>query len=61
MDRAWQLIDRKSVRYRVMVTPELHIQFAIKVGAVSITLTRSSSKRQALLIAGAAHAIATDE
>ena len=34
-----------------MVTPELHIQFAIKVGAVSITLTRSSSKRQALLIA----------
>jgi NADPH:quinone reductase-like Zn-dependent oxidoreductase len=37
------------------------IQIANRVGAVSIALTRSSSKRQALLDHGAAHVIATDE
>jgi NADPH:quinone reductase-like Zn-dependent oxidoreductase len=37
------------------------IQIAKKVGAVPIALTRASSKRQALLDAGAAHVIATDE
>jgi NADPH:quinone reductase-like Zn-dependent oxidoreductase len=37
------------------------IQIANKVGAVPIALTRSSSKRQALVDAGAAHVIATDE
>jgi NADPH:quinone reductase len=37
------------------------IQIANKVGAVPIALTRGSSKRQALLDAGAAHVIATDE
>ena len=37
------------------------IQLANRVGATPIALTRSSSKRQALLDAGAAHVIATDE
>src|SRR5271165_6380686 len=37
------------------------IQIANKVGATPIALTRSSSKRQALMDAGAAHVIATDE
>src|SRR6516164_866903 len=37
------------------------IQIANKVGAVPIALTRGSSKRQALVDAGAAHVIATDE
>jgi NADPH:quinone reductase-like Zn-dependent oxidoreductase len=37
------------------------IQLANKVGAVPVALTRGSAKRQALLDAGAAHAIATDE
>ena len=37
------------------------IQIANKVGAVPIALTRGQSKRQALLDAGAAHVIATDE
>ncbi len=37
------------------------IQIANKVGAVPIALTRSTSKRQALLDAGAAQVIATDE
>jgi NADPH:quinone reductase-like Zn-dependent oxidoreductase len=37
------------------------IQIANKVGAVPIALTRGSAKRQALLDAGAAHVIATDE
>lgn len=37
------------------------IQIANKVGAVPIALTRGPSKRQALLDAGAAHAISTDE
>ncbi len=37
------------------------IQIANKVGAVSIALTRTSSKRQALSEAGAAHVIATEE
>jgi NADPH:quinone reductase-like Zn-dependent oxidoreductase len=37
------------------------IQIANKVGAVPIALTRGGSKRQALLDAGAAHVIATDE
>jgi NADPH:quinone reductase len=37
------------------------IQIANKVGAVPIALTRGRSKRQALLDAGAAHVIATDE
>lgn len=37
------------------------IQIANKVGATPIALTRSSSKRQALLDAGAAHVIATEE
>jgi NADPH:quinone reductase-like Zn-dependent oxidoreductase len=37
------------------------IQIANRVGAVPIALTRGSSKRQALLDAGAAHVIATDE
>jgi NADPH:quinone reductase-like Zn-dependent oxidoreductase len=37
------------------------IQIANKVGATPIALTRGSSKRQALLGAGAAHVIATDE
>ena len=37
------------------------IQIANKVGATPIALTRGSSKRQALLDAGAAHVIATDE
>jgi NADPH:quinone reductase-like Zn-dependent oxidoreductase len=37
------------------------IQIAKKIGAVSIALTRGQSKRQALLDAGAAHVIASDE
>jgi NADPH:quinone reductase-like Zn-dependent oxidoreductase len=37
------------------------IQIANKVGATPIALTRGSSKKQALLDAGAAHVIATDE
>jgi NADPH:quinone reductase-like Zn-dependent oxidoreductase len=37
------------------------IQIANKVGAVPIALTRGSSKRQALLDAGAAHVIATED
>jgi NADPH:quinone reductase-like Zn-dependent oxidoreductase len=37
------------------------IQIANKVGAVPVALTRGRSKRQALLDAGAAHVIATDE
>jgi NADPH:quinone reductase-like Zn-dependent oxidoreductase len=37
------------------------IQIANRVGAVPIALTRGRSKRQALLDAGAAHVIATDE
>jgi NADPH:quinone reductase-like Zn-dependent oxidoreductase len=37
------------------------IQIANKVGAIPIALTRGSSKRKALLDAGAAHVIATDE
>jgi NADPH:quinone reductase-like Zn-dependent oxidoreductase len=37
------------------------IQIANRVGAVPIALTRGKSKRQALLDAGAAHVIATDE
>ena len=37
------------------------IQIANKVGAVPVALTRGTSKRQALLDAGAAHVIATDE
>jgi NADPH:quinone reductase-like Zn-dependent oxidoreductase len=37
------------------------IQIANKVGAVPVALTRGKSKRQALLDAGAAHVIATDE
>ena len=37
------------------------IQIANKVGAIPIALTRGNSKRQALLDAGAAHVIATDE
>ncbi len=37
------------------------IQIANKVGAVPIALTRGTSKRQALLDAGAAQVIATDE
>jgi NADPH:quinone reductase-like Zn-dependent oxidoreductase len=37
------------------------IQIANKVGATPIALTRGSSKSQALLDAGAAHVIATDE
>ena len=37
------------------------IQIANKVGAVPVALTRGQSKRQALLDAGAAHVIATDE
>src|SRR5207248_9327491 len=37
------------------------IQIANKVGATPIALTRGRSKRQALLDAGAAHVIATDE
>src|SRR5215468_11448082 len=37
------------------------IQIANRVGAVSVALTRGSSKRQALLDAGAAHVIATGE
>ncbi|HEY2157473.1 MAG TPA: zinc-dependent alcohol dehydrogenase family protein, partial [Isosphaeraceae bacterium] len=37
------------------------IQIANKVGAIPIALTRGSSKKQALLDAGAAHVIATDE
>jgi NADPH:quinone reductase-like Zn-dependent oxidoreductase len=37
------------------------IQIANKVGATPIALTRGGSKRQALLDAGAAHVIATDE
>jgi NADPH:quinone reductase-like Zn-dependent oxidoreductase len=37
------------------------IQIANAVGAVPIALTRGKSKRQALLDAGAAHVIATDE
>ncbi len=37
------------------------IQLANMVGATPIALTRGSSKRQALLDAGAAHVIATDE
>jgi NADPH:quinone reductase-like Zn-dependent oxidoreductase len=37
------------------------IQIAIKVGAIPIAVTRGRSKQQALLSAGAAHVIATDE
>jgi NADPH:quinone reductase-like Zn-dependent oxidoreductase len=37
------------------------IQIANRVGAVPVALTRGRSKRQALLDAGAAHVIATDE
>jgi NADPH:quinone reductase-like Zn-dependent oxidoreductase len=37
------------------------IQIANEVGAVPVALTRGKSKRQALLDAGAAHVIATDE
>lgn len=37
------------------------IQIANRVGAVPVALTRGSSKRQALLDAGAAHVIATSE
>jgi NADPH:quinone reductase-like Zn-dependent oxidoreductase len=37
------------------------IQIANKVGAVSVALTRGQSKRKALLDAGAAHVIASDE
>jgi NADPH:quinone reductase-like Zn-dependent oxidoreductase len=37
------------------------IQIANKVGATPIALTRGGSKRQALIDAGAAHVIATDE
>ncbi len=37
------------------------IQIANMVGAVPVALTRTSQKRQALLDAGAAHVIATDE
>jgi NADPH:quinone reductase-like Zn-dependent oxidoreductase len=37
------------------------IQIANRVGATPIALTRGSSKRQALLDAGATHVIATDE
>jgi NADPH:quinone reductase-like Zn-dependent oxidoreductase len=37
------------------------IQIANKVGAVPVALTRGGAKRQALLDAGAAHVIATDE
>jgi NADPH:quinone reductase-like Zn-dependent oxidoreductase len=37
------------------------IQLANKVGAVPIALTRSTSKRQALLDAGAGHVVATGE
>src|SRR5947209_9882242 len=37
------------------------IQIANRVGAVPVALTRGSAKRQALLDAGAAHVIATDE
>ena len=37
------------------------MQIAKKVGAVPIALTRGASKRKALLDAGAAHVIATDE
>ena len=37
------------------------IQIANRVGAVPVALTRGKSKRQALLGAGAAHVIATDE
>ena len=37
------------------------IQIANKVGATPIALTRGQSKRQALVDAGAAHVIATDE
>jgi NADPH:quinone reductase-like Zn-dependent oxidoreductase len=37
------------------------IQIANKVGAVPVALTRGTSKRQALLDAGAAHVIASDE
>jgi NADPH:quinone reductase-like Zn-dependent oxidoreductase len=37
------------------------IQIANKVGAVPVALTRGGAKRQALIDAGAAHVIATDE
>jgi NADPH:quinone reductase-like Zn-dependent oxidoreductase len=37
------------------------IQIANRVGAVPVALTRGTSKRQALLDAGAVHVIATDE
>ncbi len=37
------------------------IQIANRVGAVPVALTRGSSKRQALVDAGAAHVIATEE
>jgi len=37
------------------------IQIANRVGAVPVALTRGSSKKKALLDAGAAHVIATDE
>jgi NADPH:quinone reductase-like Zn-dependent oxidoreductase len=37
------------------------IQIANRVGATPIALTRTSSKRQALLDAGATHVVATDE
>src|SRR5271165_494555 len=37
------------------------IQIANRIGAIPVALTRGSSKKQALLKAGAVHAIATDE
>jgi NADPH:quinone reductase-like Zn-dependent oxidoreductase len=37
------------------------IQIANKVGAVPVALTRGTSKKKALLEAGAAHVVATDE
>jgi NADPH:quinone reductase-like Zn-dependent oxidoreductase len=37
------------------------IQIANRVGAIPVALTRGNAKRQALLDAGAAHVIATDE
>ncbi|HEY1380731.1 MAG TPA: zinc-dependent alcohol dehydrogenase family protein [Gemmataceae bacterium] len=37
------------------------IQIANRVGAVPVALTRTTAKRQALLDAGAAHVVATDE
>src|SRR5499427_10373190 len=37
------------------------IQIANRIGAIPVALTRGSSKKQALLKAGAVHAVATDE